>query len=274
VSDLPADVSAASLERGVKANLYAFLKLLGRSSAAAFVEDGPLASWHTSIPHPWFNGVLASRAAPHDAERLIDDRLAYFRARGVEAVSWWLAPEVETTEWEPYLYGAGFRADERTPGMAVDLSKVRAPAETPKGLEVETVEDDAGLRAWLPLFLAGFGLPATLFERMVELFTGLGLGLPVRHYLGYRDGEPVATSTLFVGAGVAGVYNVTTKAEARGRGIGAALTVAPLRDAQAVGYKVGILQSSEMGFRVYQRLGFEHVCAVSHYTWRRDAGLG
>jgi ribosomal protein S18 acetylase RimI-like enzyme len=272
VSDLPADVSPASLERGVKANLYAFLKLLGRSPAAAFVEEGPLFSWHTPVPNAWFNGVLASGRAPDAAGRLVADRLAYFQERGVEAVSWWLEPEVEAMEWEPYLHGAGFRADDRTPGMAVDLSKLRAPAEEPDGLEVLLVDDDVALRAWIPLFLAGFGLPATLFGSMVELFTGLGLGLPVRHYLGYRDGGPVATSTLFLGAGVAGIYNVTTVAEARGRGIGTALTVAPLRDAQALGYKVAILQSSEKGFSVYRRLGFEEVGAVSYYQWRHDTG--
>lgn len=272
MSDVLADFSPVSLERSVKTNLYDFFKLMGQSPATDTVADEPLFSWHTAIPHSWFNGVLASGAAPTDAERLIADRIAYFQERGVEAISWWLEPEVDGAEWEPHLLGAGFRADDRTPGMAVDLSKLRAPAQRPVGLEIVPVEDDATLRTWITPFVSGFGLPATLYESMVELFTGFGLGLPVRHYLGYLDGEPVATSTLFLGAGVAGIYNVATKAEARGRGVGTALTVGPLQDAAALGYRVGILQSSEMGFSVYQRMGFEHVCAVSHYAWRHDAG--
>ena len=266
--DVLTDFSRASLERSVKANLYDFLKLMGRSPAAAVVEDGPLISWHTALPHPWFNGVLASRTAPHDAECLIAGRLAYFQERGVASVSWWLEPHVEATDWQPHLLRAGFRVDDHTPGMAVDLSKLRAPAQKRHGLEVVPVQDDAALHAWLPPFLAGYGLPTTLLESLVELFTGLGFGLPLRQYLGYLDGEPVATSSLYLGAGVAGIYNVATRAEARGGGIGTELTVAPLRDAQEFGYKVGILQSSKKGFSLYLRLGFEQVCVMNHYIWQ------
>jgi hypothetical protein len=39
---------------------------------------------------------------------------------------------------------------------------------------------------------------------------GLGDDGPWRHYLGRFYGEPVATSTLFVGMSVAGIYFVCT----------------------------------------------------------------
>jgi predicted acetyltransferase len=101
-----------------------------------------------------------------------------------------------------------------------------------------------------------------------ELLRGLGLSLPIRHYLGYLGDQPVATSTLSLGAGVAGIYNVATLAEARGRGMGAALTLQPLREAAGMGWQCGILQSSEMGYSVYQRLGFKEVCRVENFVWR------
>src|SRR6185503_10854255 len=98
-----------------------------------------------------------------------------------------------------------------------------------------------------------------------DLWMQLGLDLPIRNYLGYLNGGPVATSTVFYGGGVAGIYCVATLPEARGKGIGAAITLKPLLDAREMGYRVGVLQSSEMGFNIYQRLGFRHLCQIENF---------
>jgi GNAT superfamily N-acetyltransferase len=64
------------------------------------------------------------------------------------------------------------------------------------------------------------------------------------------------------------IYNVATLPEARGRGIGTALPVAPLLAARAKGYRFGILQSTKMGLNVYRRLGFQKYCTFSFYFWQ------
>jgi predicted acetyltransferase len=80
----------------------------------------------------------------------------------------------------------------------------------------------------------------------------------------------VTTSSLFLGASAAGIYFVMTLPQARRQGIGTALTLAPLQEARELGYQVGVLGSSELGYPVYQRLGFEAYCRIGIYEWRKS----
>jgi predicted GNAT family acetyltransferase len=61
--------------------------------------------------------------------------------------------------------------------------------------------------------------------------------------------------------------NVATLKEWRGKGLGAAVTLQPLLDAREQGYRVGVLEASDMGNKVYQRLGFKEICQMNRYCW-------
>ena len=80
---------------------------------------------------------------------------------------------------------------------------------------------------------------------------------PLRAYVGYLEGIPVATSELTVAGGVVGLYNVSTLEAYRRRGFGSAMTLWPLVEAAREGHGTAILQASAAGVGVYRRLGFE-----------------
>jgi predicted acetyltransferase len=45
------------------------------------------------------------------------------------------------------------------------------------------------------------------------------------------------------------------------------MTLAPLHEARARGYQIGVLQASALGYSVYRRLGFEDFGKLSVYLW-------
>ncbi len=80
-------------------------------------------------------------------------------------------------------------------------------------------------------------------------------------------GEPAATASVFLGAGVAGIYSISTIPMRRRQGIGAAMTLAPLCDARSRGYHIGILHAEPAGLSLYRRLGFREYCTLHPYLW-------
>jgi ribosomal protein S18 acetylase RimI-like enzyme len=89
-------------------------------------------------------------------------------------------------------------------------------------------------------------------------------------YVGYLNGEPVATAEATVAAGTAGLYNISTRPAYRGRGIGSRMTWHPLRDALASGCDLGVLQAAPEGMSIYRRLGFEAFGGITEFKPRSE----
>jgi ribosomal protein S18 acetylase RimI-like enzyme len=155
--------------------------------------------------------------------------------------------------------------------MAVDLLAFEEDSASPAGLTIPTVGDEGALAQWVSAAVIGFEMPETGEGPCFDLFAGVGFDLPLRNYLGLLGGEAVAASQLFLAADVAGIYCVATVPEARRQGIGTAMTLASLREARAMGYRIGILQSSEMGLGLYRGLGFEECCKLSYGIWMGES---
>ena len=265
MSDILQDLSAPALVAAIRTNLFEWWRTIGSSAKAEFYESPELTWLLTGMPTPSLNTVLLAQVKPGDVDVLIEKTLAHFRSRDVSRFSWWIDPGTQQADLGKHLMDHGLTYREGGPGMAVDLLALHEDLPTTAGLTIAPVKDTEALKKWAYASAAGFELPETNVQTRFDLLTGLGFDLPLRNYLGILDGEHVATSQLFLGAGVAGIYVVATVPAARRQGIGAAMTLAPLRDARALGYRIGILHSSPLGEGVYRRLGFQEYCRMSHY---------
>ncbi|MHC4434723.1 MAG: GNAT family N-acetyltransferase [Planctomycetota bacterium] len=258
------DLSAPALTTAIEANQFEVFRLF-RYWSRAEVHDDPDMLWIiTDIAHSLFNSVFRAQLEPDNIDAAIKATIARGRSRNVP-ILWWVGPATRPANLGEYLEAYGFTRLGDGPGMAVDLLALNEGLPAPPGLTVEQVADVETLEQWCHCF----EWPDFVEDAWLDLLTSIGLGAqsPLRYYLGRLKGEPVAASLLFLGTHVAGIYNVATLPEARRQGIGTATTIAPLREARALGYRVGILQSSEMGFSVYRKIGFREYCKISTYVW-------
>jgi GNAT superfamily N-acetyltransferase len=271
MSEILNNSSASVLVHAIEANLFDYFKLF-RGWPQGEVHSDPDMLWTISdVPFPLFNNVLCAQLVPENVNFAIETAMMRCKSRNV-AMLWWTGPATRPADLGTYLEGYGFSREDDETGMAADLMKLNEDIPSPTGLMIEPVSDMDTLKEWIHVFTLGFGIPEIFDQAFFDLFASLGFGpeLAIQHYLGRLNGAPVATSTLLLSAGVAGIYNVATLPNARRQGMGAAMTIVPLREARALGFLVGILQATEMGKRVYQHLGFQEYCKIGQYVWVGD----
>ena len=254
--------------RAVEEKAAEFLLALGRAAGAEERDDGRVRWVIGNCPIDYHNAVVRADLSPAEADGEILASREKMRELGVPG-SWHVGPSMRPADLGGRLVAHGFVYAGDDIGMAADLCALPQAA-APDGFVVERVRDEAGLAAWVETLGSGFGEGPVEAGWVGEAYRRIGFdeGGPLRHFLGRLDGEPVATSTLFLGAGVAGVYFVFTVEGARRRGLGAAITLAALKEAGDLGYDTGVLGSSPMGYRVYRGLGFEELCRIGIYEWR------
>lgn len=134
------------------------------------------------------------------------------------------------------------RAQERPLGEGVELRKVASAAEASEYWQVAA---DA---------YSSLGFPAKAFGAYTN-HAGF-LADNVVAFLAYREGKPVSIAMTIVSHEVAGIYWVGSLKEARGRGLGWAVTAAAVNAGFDLGAKIASLQASPMGASLYAAMGF------------------
>ena len=265
------EASREALIEAIQENEAAFW--LGRARLAGWeVHEEPGLTWYRSgLRSPMFNGVIWTTLDENEADARIEETLARFRADGLPMV-WWSGPSRRPADLGARLLARGLATSGDEPGMAADLHALNEDIASLAGLTVERVNNDTALREWM-LTLQASDIPPGRREPDLRLQRPASYAAndEYRLYLARLDGAPVGTASALVGVGVVGLYCVSVLPAARRQGVGAAVTLAALREAREQGYRFGVLGASEMGKGVYRRLGFAQYCLLQMYEYLPDA---
>ena len=267
--DILRNPTSEQIITAIEQNLFAWIPILGKMGSA--VDNDPIGVKRVKCDRPTalFNSVMDAQLHPGQVESTITHIQSDARQRKVPLL-WWISPSTRPADVEQHLIDHGFVIDEASPGMAVDLTQLNENLRLPEGLTVQLAQDDASFRVWTTALAAGFEFPPSLkhvedtwydFLRLTDVEI-------IQAYTGLLNRKPVATSLLFLAAGVAGIYAVGTAPEVRRKGIGTWMTFYPLLQARRRGYNYGVIEASEMGESVYRSLGFQEYCRINSYRWR------
>jgi GNAT superfamily N-acetyltransferase len=113
------------------------------------------------------------------------------------------------------------------------------------------------LAAWIYIYCHARGY-AESANQLLRVFADLDLteSSPLQLILGYLGDDPVATYSVFIDGEMAGLYSLSTLPEARGQGIGTAISVAAADLAGQYGCQTAILLSEQPSRNICKRLGF------------------
>jgi GNAT superfamily N-acetyltransferase len=250
-------------ERALEAALRVFTRLGG----ATLFEDGDLRCIASGRPYAAFNHVVAIRIADNAVERRVAEVGAALRTARSLPATWWTSPSTRPLDVAARLSALGLREAEPEYGMVIELEASPRGVDVQRGIVLEELADDADLTEWTAVMAAAYGWrDPSKATAMADLYRRAPGEVPWVHVLASRDGRPVACASLFTTGGHAFVTNVGTIPEARGQGLGSAVTSATLAIARRVGFGRASLTASAMGRSMYAQLGFRDEVRIDRHV--------
>jgi ribosomal protein S18 acetylase RimI-like enzyme len=230
-------------------------------------QDDDVWLCRTGVQFRAINAATRARLTPVTAGRRIQEVVDFFTPHD-EPWRWLVGASSRPPDLGARLIAAGLTLVSDNPGMALELGRPAEPRPPIDGLEIGRVDDEADHERWRDVQRRGLELDDVRDEAwwVAHRRPGFGTDQPLVNWVASMAGRPVAAAALFIGGGVAGIYNVVTVPEARGSGYGRAVTSVALDEGRRRGLRLAVLGSSELGVPVYRSLGFREVSRLRSYT--------
>jgi ribosomal protein S18 acetylase RimI-like enzyme len=245
--------------------------VFGLGPRGEYHDEGDLVWIEAPIPQIPYNAIIRARLGADAGER-ITALVEHFRGLGYEFMCP-VQPRSTPADLGDHLEAAGLSVVERATGMALDLSTRAghpAPADEADGVVYREVTTDAGMDAYEELIAFYWELPeeSLRYVRGINRWAGFAPDAPGRRWVASIDGRPVGKTFLRLQGLVdsAGIFGVSVKNEARGRGVATTLMDHVMHACARLGRTRMVLHSSEMAVNMYRRIGFVDRCEIPVYA--------
>ncbi len=206
--------------------------------------------------HPVISNAAFRRDEGVDANEFVARATEFFAAQERRFSIWVRGEQAADHDLLAAAEAAGFQLVYEMPEMT--LGQEPESPELPPGVELRpltAVEQAPDFWQVAKASYSSIGFPPEVFSGYTN-HAGL-LADNVVAFLALLDGEPAAIAMTMVSHAVAGIYWVGSLEQARGKGLGRAVTVAATKAGFDLGADVASLQASPMGKPIYEAMGYE-----------------
>jgi GNAT superfamily N-acetyltransferase len=182
---------------------------------------------------------------------------------------WFVHPTTSPADIGDRLRARGLHEVEACTGMSMALTRRSVLSDIPSGIHICEATTERDRRAALDLVAWRWHVRPDAMPHLDAIGSAAQLGMPgsaLRCWIAWRDGVAVAKVMLYLAAGVAGVYGVVTRPEARGLGLAGLLTLEALGAARRAGYGMAVLHATAMAHGLYQKIGFRDVAPFRFFA--------
>lgn len=250
-------------------NMFLYMADIPRHTPGMMVSEGKVRIIQAGVPSESYNFICRSRMAVSCLEQTISKALKPFRSSQLP-VSWWISPSCHPDDLGSSLKAAGMTEMGSYTGMICSLEQLPTPVEPSGKIQLCRVQHPTALQSYARL-IRDHTTPAD--KGAVPYFSkgakaALRRHTPFRFYIAVQEGQAISGLTVYLGAGVAGLYQVATLPRWRRQGIASWLTLSALHDVFRAGWKTAVLQSTDHGEHLYRRIGFIPCCEIVGYRYR------
>ena len=254
--------------REVEGNLRDSFRVLAAYRPKGEVREYPGVSIASAgVTFQMFNAAFLSSAVASqaDLERRLAQSATHFSARGLDWAYWvcedWLTGGLRR-QLRHVFREHRLHLSVELPGMVANC--IAPPRRLLPVLEYRRVRCGQTRDDFCGVGSVCFNVPLEWFR---EVFRGDQVWEEFESWVGYVEGEPVATAATVTGSGVIGVYNVGTLPGHQRRGYGEAILRHAVAEAsRRHGITRTILQSTAQGLKLYERMGYRTVTRVSVFA--------
>jgi len=232
-------------------------------SGAHVNENQYVIAVDSGLPSDTFNVLILLSVLPKDALTNVEEAICSFSDKGFP-VSVWTDQRFLTDELVALLTDLGLAEAERNATMKLESDAIKTVSPMHSDLfEIKKVLHADDVRSYAAIFQSLFeGSPEK--EVLIRLFDQAAASFSAhphqQWFIGLLDGKAVSTGCLIETDSSYGIYDVMTRQEYRGRGLGSTMFGYLLQRIKGEGKeKPCVLQASSDGINIYRKAGFHEV---------------